>query len=110
MNKILSHDELQHIEHANKALKEHLELVNLVVNESEALFNNYLPILQTYINGIAQVSKLFGEEVKQIYNSSRELRVATGGVQDVMNFISAVQKLDALLTPELIGKLRNVVK
>lgn len=108
--KYLSHEELQHIEHCNIVLKEHLEIVRAVVNESESLLHTYLPILNEYVRSVGKVTQEFGENVSNIYRSSRELKVSVGSTPEVINFIATVQKLDALLTPELIVKLRRITK
>lgn len=108
MNKPLSEDELQRIEHLNKMLLEHQEIVNKVVNETEQLLNNYVPIISTYVQSIGKVAHLFGEHVTNIIKSSRQLGIVTGTVQDVSNFIASAEKLDKILTPELIEKLRKI--
>lgn len=106
--KLMSQAELQHLEHCNKALEAHLEIVTAVVNESEKLLNNYLPIVQEYVSVIGAVTHSFAEHVANIYSSSREMKVATGGAQELINFMATVDKLDKMLTPELLEKLRKV--
>lgn len=108
MNKILTEAELQHIEHCNKVLREHKELVELTVNETERLFDNYLPVLTEYINHVVEVRTKFGNEVSHIIQSSRSLGIVTGKVADVINFCSAIEKLDKLLTNDLVEKLRRI--
>ena len=107
---IMSHDELQHIEHCNRVLQDHLDLIKLVTNESNGLLENYLPIMQNYARGIHEAGRTFTEGVADIYKSSRELKIATGGTQDVIAFMSTVQKLNEMLTPELLAKLRSISK
>lgn len=109
-NKILSHTELQHIEHINKVLENHEELVKRVVNETEALLNNYVPVLSTYIQSMQQMQTAFGEVVSNIIKSSRQLSIVTGSVNDVMLFVGQVQKLNEVLTPELVEKLNRLAK
>lgn len=109
MNKIMSQAELQHIEHCNKILREHQELVAFVVNETEGILNTYLPILTTYIDNVIRVRSKFGEEVKHIINSSRELKHITSGAQELISFMTAIEKLDKMLTPELVNKLKGLV-
>lgn len=109
MNKAyLSQDELQHIEHCNKVLEAHHELVTKVISETQEKLNNYLPIVSTYVNAIADVRRAFGEEVKHILQSNRQLQIVTGSAQDVINFTSAVVKLNQILTPEFIEKLQRI--
>jgi len=108
MTKILSQNELQHIEHCNKILKEHEETVKSVINETESLLNTYVPILSSYVQAIAKIRNIFGEEVSNIIKSSRQLGIITGSVQDVQHFIHAVTKLNELLTPELVKKLQKI--
>lgn len=109
-NKQLSQAELQHIEHCNKVLEEHDALVKSVVNETEALLNNYVPILSAYVQSIAAIRVTFAEEVKHMLQSTRELKLTTGSTQEIHNFVSAVMKLDQALTPELIEKIHRLVK
>ena len=104
----LSQAQLQHIEHCNKVLEAHRELVTMVVNETEAVLNTYLPILGTYINGIVALRTELGNEVRHILNSSKELRHAAGSVNELIQFMSAIEKLDKLLTPELVEKIRKL--
>ena|SRR5215204_1715729 len=109
MNKdYLSQGELQHIEHCNKVLKDHLALVQAITNESEKLLNTFLPIVGDYVNQVGAVTHQMGLHVKNIYASSRELKQAVGGTQDLISFMDAVMKVDKLLTPELLEKLRKV--
>ena len=106
----MTQDELQHIEHDNKVLREHLELRNQVREETEKMMDVFLPALQEYINTIADIRKIFGEEVAHILKSSRELKIVTGNSQDIINFISSVHKLNEALTPELVDRLQKILK
>lgn len=107
---ILTHAQLQHIEYCNKVLNEHLELVNAVVNASEGLLNTFVPVLSEYTRQIAAIGHQFGTDCNNIYKSSRELKIATGGVTDLITFMDTIRKVDALLTPELLEKLSRLVK
>lgn len=109
MNK-MTQAELQNIEHATHILQEHQRVVEDVVNQTEAMLNTYGPILRTYVDGIVGVQKVFGEAVVNIVRSTRELKLITGGTQNIHDFCSAVIKLDGLLTPELIEKLKGVIQ
>lgn len=106
--KMMTEDDLQFLEHCNKMLREHLELVQLVTNESEGLFSIYLPILQKYVSGITELRKGIGQEVVHIVQSSRELKVVTSGSQEIHNFVAAVLKLKEALTPEMIENMRRL--
>jgi len=108
LNKPMTQAELQHIEHCNKILQEHAETVKVVINETEALLNNYVPILSTYVESIAKIRNMFGEEVSNIIKSTRQLGIVTSNVQEVQHFIHAVTKLNELLTPELVVKLQKI--
>lgn len=107
-NKIITHEELQRIEHANKVLEEHLELVTKVVNETEGMLNNYVPILSAYVHSVIEVQKSYTESVAGIIRSTRELGIITGKTPDVLAFIGAIRKLDEILTPELVEKFRRL--
>lgn len=105
----MSQEELQHIEHCNKALLQHKEIVALVINETESLLNNYLPILSTYVNSVVKIRTLFGEEVSHVMSSTRQLKMVTNSTQEVINFADAVIKLNAILTPSLVEKLNRLL-
>lgn len=100
--------ELQHIEHINKVLEEHQEIVNKVVNETEQLLNNYVPIVSAYVASLRDITVSFGASVTNIVQSTRQLGIVTSNTQDLGHFIAAIQKLDAILTPELIEKLQRI--
>lgn len=106
--KYLSHDELQHIEHANKILEAHEELVKKVTNETEQMLNTYLPIVRGYVTTLFGIQKDFGEVVSNIVKSSREVSLVTSNTNNIENFCAAIIKLDALLTPEMIEKLNKI--
>lgn len=107
-SQILTQAQLQHIEHCNKVLNEHLELVQAVVNASEGLLNTFVPVLSEYCRQVAAVGHEFGTDCNNIYKSSRELKIAVGGVQDIVTFMDQVKRLDAMLSPELLEKLRRI--
>jgi hypothetical protein len=106
--KQMTQAELQWIEHCNKVLGEHSEVVTKVLNDTEAMLNNYVPIMSAYVQAIDEVRHKFGMCVADIIKSSRQLQIITGSAQDVINFTVAVQKLDTILTPELIEKLQRI--
>jgi len=110
MPKTITHDELQFIEHANKILNEHAELVKYVINETEGMLNTYVPVLKTYIKAIVNIRTEFSQEVIHIAQSLRELKSITGQTQELINFSSALIKLNEILTPELIEKLNKLNK
>lgn len=109
MNRMpLTHDELQQLEHANKILREHLELVQLVTNQSESMLNTYLPILHGYLGSVRDMQKGFSDAVTDILKSSRELGTTTGRTQQLQDFIAATLKLHETLTSERVEQLRRV--
>lgn len=107
-NKILTEAELQHIEYCNKVLKNHLELVEDVTTRTNNLLSNYVESFSAYANSIAQVRQLFGNEVTHILNSTRQLKIATSGVQELITFIDTANKLNQLLNSEFIEKLNRI--
>lgn len=108
MNKILSHDELQKIEHTNKVLKDHLELVQVCTKDSDRMIGDYTANIRGYINILVEIRTQLGNEVKHVINSTRELGIVISNTQNIHNFCSAIGKLDKLLTPELIEKLNRL--
>lgn len=63
---------------------------------------------KSFADRLGEVTHQFGEHVTNIIKSSRQLGIVTGTVQDVSNFIASIEKLDKILTPELIEKLRKL--
>ena len=110
MSKVMGHDELQHLEHCNKILEEHLELVQKVTNETESLLNTYLPILSGYVRAVVEVQMNFGKAVVEITRSAREVKVITSGSQEIENFVAAAVKLNNVLNDELMLKIIKLAK
>jgi hypothetical protein len=108
--KYMTHEELQHIEHCNKILKDHLECIKVVVEQSELALNNYIPVLRTYVNAITEIRTAFGNEVTHIFQSTRQLGLVTKNSQDIHNFVQAVMQLDKILTPSLVEKLNAITR
>lgn len=108
MSKVMTQDELQHIEHGTKILQEHQDVIRGVINETETMLNTYVPILSGYIESIARLRMDFGKEVQHIVQSTREIKVITGGTQQILEFCSAVENLNKILTPDLIEKIRRI--
>ena len=109
MSKQITQAELQHIEYTNKILNEHLELVERVTERTQKLLNDYLPILQNYMQGVVAVRNEMGKEVNHIVQSTRQISIVTSNTQKLMDFTTAVVKLEAVLTPSLIDKLERLV-
>jgi len=107
--KQLTQAELQNIEHATKILNAHEETVERVVNKTEDLLNTYGPIMRTYVDGISEIQQIFTGVVVNIIRSSDELKIITNNTQRIHDFVSAVIKLDAILTPSLVEKLSKLV-
>jgi len=103
--KILTHDELQHIEYCNKILKEHLEIVNQITNETKKAFDTYLSSIQEYVSIITACQVAFGRAAMEILKSARELRTVTAGSMELHNYAQAALKLDEALSNELITKI-----
>lgn len=104
----LSHDELQHIEHCNKVLESHLEVVNAVTSLSEEKIHAMLAAYNGYVHELRNVQNVLGEIVTNIHRSLTQLKGVVGGTQDVMSYTQAVSKLDSLLDDKLIEKLRRI--
>lgn len=105
MTKGLTQAELQHIEHCNKVLKEHLEFVKQVTDETKAAFDTYLSSIQEYVSIITACQIAFGRAAMEMLKSAKELRAATGGHQELINYTQAAVKLDEALSDELIQKI-----
>lgn len=110
MNQAMTQAELQQIEHANKVLREHLALRQTVKEETEQMIEAFIPSLQGYVETITDIRKLFGEEVRHILQSARELKTVSGHTQELVNFISQVHRLNEALTPDLVEKLNKLSK
>jgi uncharacterized protein YfaT (DUF1175 family) len=103
----LSHDELQHIEHVNKVLEAHLDLVNTVFKLSEDRFAEITRSFSEFVIALKTVQMEMGRVVTHIYQSARDVRQATGGIQEITAFTDAIEKLDKILDDKLIEKLRK---
>lgn len=101
----LTHEELQYIEHANKVLENHKKLVSEIINETENLLNDYIPIMSTYVNAIKDIQMEFGVAVKNIVYSAREVKIITSGSQEIQQFITAVSKLEQVMNNEFTKKV-----
>jgi len=110
ITKPMSHDELQHIEHATKILEQHFDALAIVEKESLAMMGEYLPKLRGYLDVVAKLRQGFSDEVTHMIKSCRELGLITKNTQNLHDFIASVQKLDEVLTPELVDKLSKVLK
>lgn len=106
----LSHDELQHLEHANKILREHLELLEKITVESSEYLNAHLSSLHTYVAAIGTIQRELGESVSNILKSARELGGVTNRTKELMDFGRAVGVLEETLTSEVLDKLSRIVK
>jgi hypothetical protein len=106
----LSHDELQRIEHTNKILEAHLELVNTVFTLSEDRFATILKSYTEFITALKTVQAEMGRVVTHIYQSARDIKQATGGVQDIMAFCDALDKLNKILDDKMIEKIKKVTR
>jgi vacuolar-type H+-ATPase subunit D/Vma8 len=104
----LTQAELQHIEHVNKVLNDHLELVNAVTSLTEEKIATLITAYRGYVRELATIQKEMGEVVQNIYRSGREIGHATGKTNEIMAFYDQVNKLDKLLTPELMEKLKRL--
>lgn len=106
----LTHDELQHIEHCNKIMRDHLELVQKVTGEVQKTFDLYLPHLQDYVGTLRAIQFEFGRIVVDIIRSSRELKLITSGSQELHNYGQAATKLNQALSDELVQKIIKLTK
>lgn len=107
--KYLSHDELQHIEHANKILKDHLDLVSATTQLSEERIQNFISAYRQYVVEIKDIATALGKAVENIHNSTREMKVITGSSQQITEYCQAIVKLDQLLDEKLIEKLKRII-
>lgn len=110
MNKYMTEAELQHIEHCNKILREHEEVISKVINSTETMLNTYIPILQGYVSAVADIQKHFGQVSVDIIRSTRELKVITSGSQELHNYTIAAEKLNNTLSDELVQKIVKLTK
>lgn len=106
----LTQTELQHIEHCNKILKEHLDLIRMTTEESKKLFESYNPSLHDYVKVIHGIQIEFARIVMEIVKSGKDLRGITGGSQELANYMHAAIKLNAILDDKLIEKIIRLTK
>lgn len=110
MNKLMTEVELQHLEHCNKVLIDHQILVKEIVNSTELVLNNYVPILKTYVDSIIEIQKTFSDSVVDIIRSTRQLKVVASNSQEISNYIQAVIKLTEILSREDTQKVLKLIK
>ena|SRR5215471_21211878 len=104
----LSHDELQHIEHVNKVLQDHLDIVNSVTKLSEEAIQKFIGNYQQHVSMLRDIANSMGKVAQDIYNSTREIKVVTSGTQEIINYCQAVVRLNEILDDKLIEKLRRI--
>lgn len=111
MSKIeATHEELQKLEHYTKVLREHREIMRVLTTEVYVELSDYLDKLREFTRELKQVQHDMSTVVNNIYNSVKDMKRVSGVGQDLLAFGSAVQKLDAVLTDEVVQKVLKVLK
>lgn len=81
-----------------------------VVQEIENIDKTMLPLLREYLGGVRDVRMSIGREVQDIANSTRTLAHLSRHTQEIKEFCDAIDRLSKILTPEIIEKLRSILK
>lgn len=102
MSKSVTHEDLQKIEYYNKVLKEHQEIVKSTVSDIQRILDGHLNLMQTYVSSMIDVQIKFTKAVHEIVRSSRELKVATSGSSELINYANSIAKLDEVLNSGIL--------
>lgn len=106
----LGHEQLQAIEHSNRMIAEHLALMKDLAGQVDTMVDTFIPVMRIYVENIQTIRVGMANEVMEILKSSRELKSLASTNQEIINFYHSVQKLSDVLTPEMVAKLRSVLK
>lgn len=106
----LGHEQLQALEHSNKMIAEHLALMRSLSAQVDTMVDTFIPVMRIYVDNIQTIRITMMTEVKEILQSSRELRDLTKQTQEIINFCKAVELVKTVLTPDVVAKLRTVLK
>jgi hypothetical protein len=109
MNKQLTEHELQGLEHTNKVLSAHLEMMQALMKQIEEAVEVFIPLLRLYAGDIMTIRVGVASEIADILRSSGELRSLTKYTQDVINFTKAVETLQRTLTPDVTEQLKSIL-
>lgn len=66
--------------------------------------------IRDYLQALIGVRMSFAREVKDILASARELTTITKGAGELQEFVKTVMILNDFLRPEMIEKLRRIIK
>lgn len=110
MKTIDTHDQLQHIEHVNKMMREHKELVTTITTDVNAVMTKYIEGLQVFARHLKDVQVNLSMSVKNIYSSVQEIKRITGTTQDIQAAVIAIEKLDKALNDETVQRILKVIK
>lgn len=102
-------DELQHLEHYNKMLREHRDITKMVTAEVQVDLQKHISTLNDYAKSLKAIQVEMGLSINNIYKSAQEVRRATSGVQEILSFCQAVMKLEATLNNPDVQKALNMV-
>lgn len=106
----LGHEQLQALEHSNRMISEHLALMKDLSGQVDTMVDTFIPIMRIYVENIQTIRITMAKEVAELLRSSRELKGLTSSSREIIDFCEAAKKLSETLTPELVTKLRSVLK
>lgn len=106
----LGHEQLQALEYSNRLIAEHLAMMKDLAAQVDTMVDTFIPVMKLYVENIQTIRKTMTHEVMEILKSSREMRDVSKATPEIIDFVAAVQKLMITLTPDVIAKLRTVIK
>jgi len=104
------HYDLQRIEHINKVLEAHQKLLLETFSTGEDLFSEYLPKIKNFVFDYKRIQDDFSKTTSELLKSASEIRGMTSNARAILDFVQSVRELERVLTPELIAKLRLILK
>jgi hypothetical protein len=108
-NKLMSHDEMQHLEHQMKVLDEFTEKFKELEIQLLYLKTEYLPALTNYMQGILDIKRDIGLAVVDILKSANDLKSISGKSNEVLDYVRALDKLMNALSEQNIAILKKVI-
>lgn len=108
MNK--SHEELQDIEHFNKILREHKELMHAIKADVKESMTNHIATLKEFAKALTAIQVEISLAIKNIYSSAQEVRRATGHVNEIISYTQSIIKLEQVLSDEKVQKVLALLK
>ena len=101
----LTHDELQHIEHANKVLREHEEIATRVVVGVKSAMEEYIVTVKLVTMDLVTAQVELIRANAEVVKSIREVKLVTSNINELINYGKAIADLNNVLNSGIIDKV-----